>query len=314
MLKVICFVVFAVFSSVNLHAEISPENRYIYVMPLLSENSRDIFLAISSMRKADVNDPSILDIVAKQLLVHRDFENGSEMDVQALCGMVGILGESGLMRYQPLVVELSKTAHQKKFVSYVKEALESFKGESNDTFQAEQINVESIKNDLLAQKIASRTAINEPFDITFQEDTPIAMVYKRLGYPDAISIGFGQSLLVGMDFYYYDYGIIRLNHAMTSNKGWLVAWTWPERKHEPIDDSQPDAPLVHHLMTADSRQFLAVARFIERESISTPFVLDAIEERLKAGSTPVDSYEKKALNMLTKHLVKQQRKLETKTL
>jgi len=296
------FLLVLLFSSV--HAEMSADERYTNLMPLLSKDSQDVFIAAKSIQYGAIRDQEILDVAAKRLWDYGDITVASKADDMAWGVLLKALGETGQMRYRPMLEQMAATGKNLVLRKEIAGALDDLNGQAVAPFLPDQVDLEKLRAEMKQMLLASRESSNPRSGFPITKDTPISEVYKKLGYPDAIGAGYGLRGFYGMDLNYYGVGIVRVDNetnTKTRLKGWQVNWSWGEIAHPVIDDTQPNAALAHHIMSAEPRQLLSIANHLKRTNMRDPFLFDTIADRMWLSMNEQDDDGIDALVILVRY-------------
>jgi len=260
------------------HAYLSDEDRYFYLRPLLGKHDMELYAGAFIIEKSNVKDIEVLDVVAEQLSRNVDkAKNKVFLQFNAVHRMIYILGDSGSARYRPFLKSLSQRDLSEHTQRLLEKSLEKVPAASSgEAFEPGKLDLAAVQASLDA--LYAKGKKDAPVEFTIPADSSPAEVFRKLGYPDAISVGVGMTVLFGVDLVYYDRGSIRLRNTRTTE--FKVNNVLKVVRHPPIDTTQPGAVMAHRLMLDGARLFHGAGHFVNELPAPDRIILDAAADRL----------------------------------
>jgi hypothetical protein len=276
--KKILAILLSLFFIQSANAALNDDDRYLYLRPLLGKLMIELNGGAFLAEKNQLKDVEILDVVAEQLAKNIEKSNSEVfLEFDTVNRLINVLGNSGFERYRPFLADLAKQALGDRTQRRLRIALDNPVTVKGEPFVPGKVDLSTARAALDKALAASRKDLVAS-EFTIADESTTSEVFKKFGYPDAISIGIGLKMLIGVDLIYYDRGNIRTRPY--SGDVFKVHTIMPAIAHPPIDASKDTAPIAHRLMLDRPRYFLGAAYFVKDLPEPDRTVLDAAADRL----------------------------------
>lgn len=288
MLHKLVFPILLLFSFNAVSATKEEYERFIYWTLLTSDDASNLDLAVRAMKREQLSDNSVLDVVAKDLWEFRSRQYDRKF-ADVLSWMAKDLGLSRLPRYRN-ILERSQAEfrNNEKIKEYVDDALKSVgQGDADDSFEPDKFSLDAIRGQLKEIRAANPAPVltSEP---VIAGGTPFEKIFEQYGLPDVMDASLRSASVPGLAHWdlsylrvwYTQHMGFRFSFDKDNGKGWVLMDKWPLETSVALqyNGNKPGTALA--LWTNDVLLLQETAKRMYIEHATDSGLLDVMADRL----------------------------------
>lgn len=293
----------AVFAQAN---EIKPDHRHTLLTLLASENPADWQTAEEVVRMQNFTDQYALDLMAERL--HSDLVREQEKKYFVpLARFARALGDSGQVRFRPLLQDTLAKVASPKMRQYVEKALKALPKSDAPGFVPISMDWRSLSEQLEAVALHDRSKQREPMRVLPEVGASMDSVYAQLGLPDHVkALTIPLTRLGNIKAFYYGLGIVQFDFADRDSIELTVSEVMPETSNMALQYQGPNKPLAHAINAAHDKYMRYLVKGGWRTLQTDPELIPVLYDKLLLMAPTSNEYGEDAIAHALKALNKLQ--------
>lgn len=272
--------VLAVFAMAVQANEIKADHRHTLLTLLTSDNPADWQTAEEVVRLQRYTDQYALDVMAERLhsTLAREHEKAYFVP---LARFARALGESGQVRFRPLLNDVLARSANKKLHSYLKNALRDLPKTDAPAYVPGQLDWVALQQTLEAITVADQQLATTRQRVIPAIGTSMDAVYASLGLPDHVkALTIPHTRLGNIKAFYYGLGIIQFDYADRNETVLTVTEVMPESSPLAQQYQGPNKALAHAFNSAHDKYMRYLIKGGWRTLQTDPALLPVVYDKL----------------------------------